>query len=153
MRLRWYQSRLFWLGLVALIFQLTVWIHFLRTDAYVGWSPNSRSQYSLGWGNGSVAVSGNHWIGFMGVSGGYGGGFEYDAEPMDPEWEVDFFPPAFVNVHFGPPDFPSQEGWTYGMGYWVIVLIGGSLWITVMIWNQRRKKRWQDTMSGDQPVD
>jgi hypothetical protein len=138
MRLRWYQSRLFWLGLVVLAFHLMVWIRYLRTDAYVAWSPEARSQYVFGWGRGTVGVNSHHWTGFMGIDGGYND-FEYDFSPVEEDWEVDVFAPAFIDLSYG---LSRQEGKGWTVAHWVVFLIGGGAWIGAMTWNQRRKQKW-----------
>jgi len=125
---------LFWLGLAVVALQVTVWIWFLRTNAYVAWYPNSHSEYGFGWGKGAVVVSA------IEIGGVFSEGLEYNVSSLEPDREVDFFAPFFDKWNFDPPIFQSGRGFT--VAHWAIVLVEGSLWISAMIWNQRRKRRW-----------
>ena len=141
MRLRWYQSRLFWLGVVFLTMQLMVCICFSKSSLYVSWS-TTRSYYAFGWESGAIGGVSFRNSTVPGMGPSKIKGFGHHSEFREPVGNVEFFAPAFQYSKIDSSDPAVQRGWTFTVAHWVWILLQCGLWGGAVIRNQRRKRKW-----------
>lgn len=125
----WYRSRLFWLGLVPLLFLVWVWWDSTTYTSGVHFRSAHR-EYVVGQGEG-----------YVGVGLGTGRALYLSTSPLG--WSFhrsrDLGPalPPAVEVYLDHPEM----GYLVGVAVWLLVAGFTPTWIACLIWWQRRKRR------------
>ena len=139
----WYRSRLFWFGLLGLLFLIWAWWAYLRTALSISWG-TKKAEYCFGWGDSDVAFVVNRREFHTGLEGSPELGFHTREEPLGPEDETIIFKPAF---------YLESDRFGIFVGQWVIAVLYTVLWLGgVALW-QRRKFRMVRSMPHHSEAD
>ena len=133
MNLPWQRSRLFWIGLVGLVFLVWIWLGFQSRSVDLCWG-TKKAEYCAGWGGwGQMAIVINERRQpYIGLEGSPDLGFSWYIEELDPDDGPELIAPAL---------FLDTDRFGIFVANWLVVGLYTALWLSGLgIW-QRRKRR------------
>lgn len=124
MNILWLRSRLFWLGLIGLVFLIVMWGRH-ETTVIGGTFSTANGTYSLGWGNGTLR------FGYLGFSHP-----NFDGERPEPGLKVARRPvPEGVETsNFAPLFYRDEFGVMNYLAIWFIVAVYFVFWYIGLLW-------------------